>query len=204
MILYKIVVPFVRVGIRIIGCRIDGLAHVPTEGPCIIAANHINYFDPVFLAGAIPKRMLCFIAKDSLFRKPVLGWLLGKLGAFPVSRGEGDISAIRRCMTILKEGKTLGIFPEGTRSATGEMNQALDGVGLIAEKSRAPIVPVRIVKVKGRKIWQRHRTRLCIGPPVLLHELTDLPEDRRVRRKYIASLVMEKISLLGEKEFYDD
>ncbi|MCL1791174.1 MAG: 1-acyl-sn-glycerol-3-phosphate acyltransferase [Peptococcaceae bacterium] len=195
MILYRVAVFFIRIYIKIIGCRVVGAQHVPKTGSCIIAANHINYFDPFFLVCAIP-RILHFIGKATLFRNPIVGWVLKKLGAFPVSRdGEGDISAIRRCMAILKENNTLAIFPEGTRSATGEMNQALDGVGLIAERSRAPIVPVRIIKLKKGK-WGRHKTRIHIGPPLLLHELTELPDDKRLRRKAIAITVMEKIAAL--------
>jgi 1-acyl-sn-glycerol-3-phosphate acyltransferase len=191
---YRIVIPIIRFYIKLLGCRVEGAENVPKEGPCIVAANHINYSDPFFLACAVP-RVLHFIGKESLFKKPVMGWVLRKFGAFPVSRGEGDISAIRRCMAILKGNETLGIFPEGTRSATGEMNQALDGIGLIAERSRAPIVPVRIVKLKKGK-WARHKTRIHIGPPLLLHELADLPEDKRLRRKFIATSVMERIANL--------
>jgi 1-acyl-sn-glycerol-3-phosphate acyltransferase len=180
----------------IIGFRIKGKENIPADGPCIIASNHVDFYDPLFLASAMPKRVLFFMAKQSLFEIPVFGRIIKMLGAFPVSRGEGDVSAIRRSVAILKENKTLAMFPEGTRSGTGELLQGLDGVGLIAERSKAPIIPVRLVKIKKRF---RRTTLIIIGKPLCLDHI-GMPEDKRERRKFIAAVVMESIALLGRNE----
>jgi len=194
--LYKILLPIARVLVKSVGCRVEGAHNVPAEGSCIVASNHVTVCDPVFLACAMPGRVLHFMGKQSLFDIPVLGWLFAKCGGFPVSRGEGDVSAIRYSVSLLREGKVLAIFPEGTRSGTGELNKAFDGVGLIAEKSKAPVIPVRIMKVRGRKKGFRGRTRIMIGDPLYL-EAMDMPENKRERRTYIAAAIMESISMLG-------
>lgn len=121
---------------------------LPTNGPLILCANHISYIDPVFM-GLEFKQPLHFIAKKEACSAPVIGPILRGIGAFPVDREGKDIKAIRTCMNVLKEGNTLGIFPEGTR-VINKTSQAKAGIALIAKRSKAPIVMAHIVPKKGR------------------------------------------------------
>ncbi|QRG69888.1 lysophospholipid acyltransferase family protein [Brevibacillus choshinensis] len=124
--------------------QVIGREHIPKEGPVILCANHISLWDPPLLGSGI-ERMVHFMAKEELFRIPVIGFLITKFGAFPVKRGAGDRAAIRTTLKVLEEGKILGIFPEGTRSKTGEVGEGMPGVAMFALKSQAQVIPVAII-----------------------------------------------------------
>lgn len=124
--------------------RVEGVENVPATGPVLLCANHISNLDPP-LVGAMLQRPVVFMAKASLFDIPILGAIIRRhLDAFPVQRGTADRAALRQSLHVLEEGRVLGIFPEGTRSKTGELGQARAGIGFIASKSGAPVVPVGI------------------------------------------------------------
>ncbi|MFY0543034.1 lysophospholipid acyltransferase family protein [Brevibacillus sp. H7] len=124
--------------------QVIGAEHIPKEGPVILCANHISLLDPPLLGSGI-ERQVHFMAKEELFRIPVISFLIKKFGAFPVKRGASDRTAIRTALKILEEGKIFGIFPEGTRSKTGELGPGLPGVGMFALKSEAVVIPVAII-----------------------------------------------------------
>lgn len=122
--------------------RVCGAERFPAEGAVILCGNHLSYLDPLSMAVCVP-RTVRFIAKQELFRHKALKPLITWLGAFPVSRGSGDLAALRTALGILKEGGVLGIFPQGTRDP--ERRHAMEGgVALMALRSGAPVVPVRI------------------------------------------------------------
>lgn len=123
--------------------QVEGIEKVPEQGKLIVCANHINLLDPITLAIAIP-RPIHFMAKKELFDNKLLKALLEKLGAFPVDREGADLSAIRNSMNILKKDEILGIFPEGTRVKEFNIENAKPGIGLIAVKAQAPILPIYI------------------------------------------------------------
>ncbi|MDF2681393.1 MAG: 1-acyl-sn-glycerol-3-phosphate acyltransferase [Brevibacillus sp.] len=124
--------------------QVIGREHIPKEGPVILCANHISLWDPPLLGSGI-ERMVNFMAKEELFRIPVIGFLITKFGAFPVKRGAGDRAAIRTTLKLLEEGKIFGIFPEGTRSKNGEVGEGMPGVAMFALKSQAQVIPVAII-----------------------------------------------------------
>ncbi|WP_044640257.1 lysophospholipid acyltransferase family protein [Risungbinella massiliensis] len=124
--------------------EVIGSEHVPTDKRAVVCCNHINNFDPPLVGGAI-KREIYFMAKEELFRMPIIGKVMPHLCAFPVKRDGSDTQAIRRSIQILKEEKLMGIFPEGTRSKTGELGKFHTGFVLIASKGKAPIIPTAIV-----------------------------------------------------------
>lgn len=124
--------------------QVIGRENVPADGSVILCANHISLWDPPLLGCGI-ERMVHFMAKEELFKIPVISFLITRFGAFPVKRGAGDRAAIRSTLKILEEGKILGIFPEGTRSKTGEVGQGMSGIAMFAMKSDAQVVPVAIV-----------------------------------------------------------
>lgn len=123
--------------------EVKGRENIPAEGPVLICSNHMSNLDPP-LVGSFIKRKLHFMAKEELFNKKLFGSLLTKLGAFPVKRGTGDRQALRKGLGILKEGHVMCLFPEGTRSKTGEIREGLSGSGFFALRSKAVVVPALI------------------------------------------------------------
>jgi len=124
--------------------RVYGRENIPAEGAVILAANHASNIDPPLMASLID-RPVSYMAKIELFENPIFGAAIRRCHAFPVKRGESDRGAIKAAVTVLKEERVLGLFPEGTRSKTGELQKAEAGVALIAAMTGAPIVPVAIL-----------------------------------------------------------
>lgn len=146
------------------GYRISGNHHLPNRGPFIICANHTSWFDPPLTGCIIPaKHRVHFMAKEELFQIIVLGWMIKKMGAFPVRRNTADRKAIRQAMKILESGGVVGLFPEGTRIKTGELGKPMQGAALIAVKSQKPVVPMAIKWPSG--LFKR--IQVAIGEPVI-------------------------------------
>ncbi|WP_315444622.1 lysophospholipid acyltransferase family protein [uncultured Selenomonas sp.] len=124
--------------------RVYGRENIPAEGAVILAANHASNIDPPLMASLID-RPVSYMAKIELFENPIFGAAIRRCHAFPVKRGESDRGAIKAAVAVLKEERVLGLFPEGTRSKTGELQKAEAGVALIAAMTGAPIVPVAIL-----------------------------------------------------------
>ncbi len=124
--------------------RFYGCKNVPRKGPVIIASNHLSYLDPIALGVASPRK-LNFMAKEELFKNKLFAKLISNVGAFPLEKDAlKDVSAIREAIRRLNQGKAVVIFPEGSRSSTGELQKGSAGLGLIAKKSNCPIVPAFI------------------------------------------------------------
>lgn len=139
--------------------RVSGAERIPGDGPLVMVSNHVNYIDPLAL-GAVSPRTLHFMAKKELFAYPLFGALLRRLGAFPVRRGAADRKAIRKALGLLSEGRVVAMFPEGTRSKTGELMELQRGAALLALKSGAPVQPLIILgafeaMAGGRKVPRR-------------------------------------------------
>ena len=124
--------------------RVYGRENIPKDGAVILAANHASNIDPPLMASLI-ERPVSYMAKIELFENPIFGAAIRRCHAFPVKRGASDRGAIKAAVTVLKEGHMLGLFPEGTRSKTGELQKAEAGIALIASMTGAPIVPVAIL-----------------------------------------------------------
>lgn len=146
-----------------------GREHVPRTGGFIFASNHVSHFDPPLLAIASP-RQLTYLAKVELFRVPLLGALIRRLGAFPVNRGGRDTRAIDTAAAYLRAGHALAMFPEGTRALDGRLGPVKSGAARLAIKAHVPIVPVNI---RGSfEAWPKHglprphRVTIRIGPPL--------------------------------------
>jgi len=142
--------------------RMQGLHNVPEDGPVILCANHISLFDPP-VVGIRVKRKVHFMAKEELFKVPLLGPIIRALGAYPVKRGGVSKESIRHSITMLREGQVLGIFPEGSRDAGG---MGKKGAAMLAMKSGAAVVPVAIIG--SYKLFRR--MHVVYGPPVDLSE----------------------------------
>lgn len=156
--LRAILLPFLYLFFR---PQVSGLENIPKEGSVIIYSNHTSFLDPIVL-GCLLRRRIYFMAKQELFRSPLMKALLNKLGAFPVKRGSADLSAIKKALHTLKEGKVFGIFPEGTRSKSGSLQDFNHGTAAIAHKSRAVTIPVVILN--GYRLFRP--IRVVIGRPL--------------------------------------
>ena len=120
-----------------------GCENIPQTGPVLLAANHSSYLDPPLIALAIP-RQITFLAKEELFRIPLFGRYIRWVGTHPVSRGQGDVKAMRSALKLLGENKALLVFPEGTRSFDGELQPLENGVSWLSLKTGAPLIPVYV------------------------------------------------------------
>lgn len=125
------------------GLTVTGRERMPEEGPVILASNHASYLDPPIL-GAAFDRVLAFMARESLFRHPLFSWYIRALNAFPLDREGDPRAAFRTMLGQLERGACVVVFPEGTRTETGRLGPVKGGVGMLAVRSGAPVLPVRI------------------------------------------------------------
>ena len=172
--------------------RVFGGQNMPKTGPVIVACNHVSYFDPPVLGTASPRRIQ-YMAKEELFRIPVLGPLISAVGAYPVDREGSATAAIKRSVEVLRAGGAIGIFPEGTRNLTGTA-EVHGGVALLASLGKAPVVPARLVGTAGAK--RLAAIRVYFGAPLAL------PADRKATREEMANFtgeVMGAIRSLPER-----
>ncbi len=123
--------------------EVYGAENVPKSGPTILASNHASFLDPP-LVGAATTREINYMARETLFRFPVVGRILRGVNAVPVDREGGGAGGLRAILERLLEGGAIILFPEGTRSGNGELQKAKSGIGLTVIKSNAPVVPVRV------------------------------------------------------------
>ena len=157
--------PFCRVYFRL--GRI-GREHIPARGPVLLVANHRSFLDP-FVIGLMVRRPIYFLAKEELFRYPVVSWLLARLGAFPIRRGGADQEAMATARAILERGDCVVMFPEGTRVRPGALGRPKRGVGRLALETGAPVVPVAVIGTEAvRDGWRirPHRVRVRAGAPL--------------------------------------
>ena len=143
---------------------------VPLTGSVILASNHLSFLDPPLVGSALP-RGINYMARKTLFRFPGVGALLRSWNAVPVDRDGGSASGLKEILDRLKRGGAIIMFPEGTRSLTGQLQPARSGIGLAIIKSTAPVVPVRVFGTfeaygKGVKIPRPHRVQVKYGEPM--------------------------------------
>ena len=150
--------------------RIYGGKQVPMDGPLIVVANHASNFDPPILSNCM-RRPVSFMAKESLFKVPVLAPAIKAYGAYPVKRGAADRSAIREAMKQLENGWAVGIFLQGVRTADGRISSPKLGAALIAAKAQVPLLPVSLwgtekILKKGAAVPKPAAVTVRIGTPI--------------------------------------
>lgn len=169
--------------------RIEGINKeaVPKEGGVLVCANHISLIDPIALA-VTTKRHYHFMGKEELFRNKLVGTFLRNLHAFPVKRGASDREALRMGMKVIKDGNILGIFPEGTRSKTGDLGQGHAGSGFFALRTDCTVVPAAIIG--PYKLFRK--TKVVYGDPI------DFTEHRKnkISADEATQMIMDEINRL--------
>jgi 1-acyl-sn-glycerol-3-phosphate acyltransferase len=179
--------------------RVEGLEHLPERGPYIVAANHHNYLDGVVLAVALP-RPIAFLVMPRVWRATPLHPLLHRqLGSILLNLQRPDVGALRRALRALDQERVVGIFPEGPFSVQGRLERGQPGVGLLALRAGAPVVPAGIrgtyQALVGRRgyIPRRHPLAVRFGPPRRFS--SDVGHGRLARGR-ITQRIMDDIATL--------
>jgi cytidylate kinase len=208
-LLVRMVALVSRIGSRLVtNVRFEGLDRIPRTGAVILAANHISNADPVligaFVTPALRRRRIHWLGKRELFSWPIFGWIAANGGVHPVDRATADVEAYRLATRILEAGYVLMIFPEGTRSPTGTLQEAKDGLATLAMRTGAAIVPIGVnntdaVWPKGTK-WPmpipRRTVTVRIGEPFRVSDLVPEGTERRAAKAMATRAIMARIAAL--------
>jgi len=200
-----------RIGARAVAnVKVEGLDNIPRKGAVILAVNHMSNAD-AFVTGAwisesLKRRRIHWLGKREMFDWPVVGWIGANGGIHPVDRDHADIEAFRLATRILEKGYVLLVFPEGTRSPTGELQEAKDGIAMLALRTGAQVVPVAInntdaVWKKGRLLpspFPRQTVRVRIGDPFRVQDVIPEGADRRTAKTLATTAIMGRIAELLE------
>lgn len=174
-----------------------GLEHIPLEGPCILAPNHIAAFDPVVLSLYLPRHVF-FMTKIELYRNAFMRWFIRHWGAFPVERGQRDAWAIEQASRVLQAGQILCMFPEGTRNK-GQVKLAKGKVGTakLALQHQAPVLPTAIL---GTHLIRPGRARptvtIQVGRPLDLVALAGSPPYEQHTLREMTTIIMQQIAAM--------
>jgi 1-acyl-sn-glycerol-3-phosphate acyltransferase len=177
--------------------RVIGSENLRFDGPAIIAANHVSFLDPPFVGQAFDEP-LYFFARKTLFDHPIAGKVLRSWQAIPVDRDKPDTSSLKATIRLLKSGKKILMFPEGTRSPDGQLQKAEAGVGLFLAKTNAPVLPVRIFGTyeaypRGAKFLRPSSITLVVGQKYQ-PDLTSAAAHGRDLYQTLADEVMHRIA----------
>jgi 1-acyl-sn-glycerol-3-phosphate acyltransferase len=188
----------------------EGLEHVPEKGAAIIASNHLSFSDSIFMPLMVPRRVT-FLAKQEYFTGRGLKGRLVKAffsgaGQVPIDRTSGTAAkaALETGLRILRQGKLLGIYPEGTRSPDGRLYRGKTGVARMALEARVPVIPVAMIGTHevqpiGKKIPRIKRVGVRFGPPLDFSRYEGLSGDRFVERSMTDEIMYELMQLSGQE-----
>lgn len=189
--------------------KIEGADHVPVSGPVILAANHASFLDPV-LVGCSIQREIYFMARKTLMNNRFTKWLFNNLNTVPIDRDGTGVAGFKTILNLLQAGHGVVLFPEGTRSRDGSLQPAKPGIGMLALKSNAPVVPVLIsgsFEALSRDRIVPKFTKICVrfGKPIdfkqYLCGLSNIVESSSDKKlcAILASKIMEEIAALNTK-----
>lgn len=171
--------------------QVFGAEHLPETGPVIVVSNHANFIDPIVVGCSLHQRQVCFMAKEELFRIPLFGGLIRRLGAFPVKRGTGDRGAFRAARAALVAGQVVGMFPEGTRYKDGKIHPLKPGAALLAVETGALVLPMVITGTHQLKPFRFPRIKAYVGPVLKLEAAADKKTAVRRGTEQIYARLME-------------
>ena len=149
------------------GVKVTGQENVPSEGGVIFATNHQSYLDPVLLGCGSGVRHFGSLARESLWKNRFFGYLISTMNSIPVARGAADTKAVRSCIGVLKNGESLLIFPEGTRTKDGKVGEFKSGTMLMIKRSKAMVVPVSIAGAFD--VWPRGAKKPKLFGKIAVH-----------------------------------
>ncbi len=180
----------------------SGVEHIPREGGVLLVSNHVSFLDPV-IVGSAANREVHFMTRSNVFRVPGLGKLISAYNAYPVNRGAADLGALRRTITLLKEGNVVLIFPEGTRSIDGNLGNAHDGVCFIVNRAGVPTLPVfhsgaELMLPRGSKRLRRTKLTVTVGKPIKFTGL-DKFDVKRELYQHMGRQIMQAIAEVRDK-----
>jgi 1-acyl-sn-glycerol-3-phosphate acyltransferase len=182
--------------------EVVGLENLPKNGAFMVASNHASHLDPPIVGSHLP-RQVCFFARKTLWKKGFASWWLDAVGTIPVDRdGGSDVTAIKRVLQALKNDKVIILFPEGTRSPDGQLQTPKPGVGLLACRTRVPVVPARVFRSyeafgRGGKLRLGTPVTVIYGKPMAPTEYDD-PADGKERYQRASERIMARIAELQE------
>ncbi len=182
--------------------KTKGRENINIDGGFIIAANHTSYLDPPLIS-SFSRKPVFFMAKKALFEVPVLSPVIKSLGAFPVARDGKDTAPVKHAISLLKQGKIVGIFPQGQRVRTEQEVQGAMGVTMIAKQAGVPVVPVGITGARGslsmKNIFgKRKKLKIKIGKPIY-YTKSEIPAHERENMRAFTDTLMNAIDELVEK-----
>jgi 1-acyl-sn-glycerol-3-phosphate acyltransferase len=188
---WSLVSPLLHTYFRI---RIYGAENVPQSGPLLVASNHASYFDPLILSNSV-RRPVAYMAKEELFRVPILAQVIKLYGAYPVSRGTGDRTAIRSALECIANGWAVGVFLDGTRTPDARITDPKRGALLLAAKAKVPILPVSLWGTEG--ILHKGSTIPHAVPvTVRIGKLIDAPNS--TRKEELQDLTLKCAAIINE------
>jgi 1-acyl-sn-glycerol-3-phosphate acyltransferase len=193
--------------------RVDGLEHVPMDGPAILAGNHVSFSDHFFVPLVVPRKVIYLAKADYFNRKGLTGRMsaafFNAVGQKPVDRSSGraGLAAIQTAVDVLAEGNLLGIYPEGTRSPDGRLYRGRVGVARLWLESKAPLLPCAmigtdVVQPPGRRIPRLAPVAVRFGPPMDLDRYVGRKRDARLFRE-MTDDIMRAIQELSGQEYVD-
>lgn len=187
--------------------ELRGYENIPEGQPCVIAANHVSYLDP-FAMAFFHENEICVVARDTLMSNPFSNLLLSNMNAIPIKRGDSrNLGVFRLLLSHIKDGKSVLIFPEGTRSADGTLQKGKAGVGLLAMKAGVPIIPIRSwgfeeFYPRSNKIRGGGRIVMQVGKPIQLSEI-DPGKNCQERAQVIVDNIMQRIADIKKPKLYN-
>lgn len=179
--------------------RAKGLENLPEEG-ALLLVNHQSYLDPL-LVGLPLQRPVSFLARDSLFPIPIIGWILRNTYVMPVNRESASTGSVRECVRRIQHGYLVGLFPEGTRTLDGSIGEIKPGFVAIAKRAKAPVIPVGIAGAyeafpRGAWFVRPKKVRVCYGEPISAEEVERLSQ--RGNEQEFCDLVQSRLRNCAE------
>jgi 1-acyl-sn-glycerol-3-phosphate acyltransferase len=198
-----VLTPLLRFFYRV---RVEGLDHVPDEGPAILASNHISFSDSFFLP-LVLRRRITFVAKAEYFENRKTAWFFRAVGQIPIKRSGGSASqgALEAARDVLDGSGLFGIYPEGTRSPDGRLYKGHTGVARLALQSRAPVLAVAMIGTREAQPIGQLMPRLFmpitirISPPLHFERFQNRADDPHVLRAITDEIMWELCELSGQE-----
>jgi 1-acyl-sn-glycerol-3-phosphate acyltransferase len=175
--------------------RARGIENLPS-GPALLIANHQSFLDPL-LIGLPLQRPVSFLARDTLFKVPVIGWILRSTYVMPIRRESAGTESLRVSLKRLEDGYLVGVFPEGTRSRDGRLGPMKPGFVALVRRAQVPLIPVAVsgafeAMPRGAVLLRPRRVRVVFGTPISVDELAAF--QGRGSEAGLVSLVTERLT----------